>query len=258
MGILEEALARHGEELDGTLRGILVERGRSPLVERDLEPLPAGLDAVAPGLTVGRRQRRDTVDITVERIDEMGDLVHHHAPRAVTQPATIDHARPGEHEAASRPGFPHASLLPLQFAPTIQHRGPGHQVVARIDEHRPEPVKPLAAEAQRHDARLARDRHPDLVGDLEPPAALEPLLREEHGDPAAESLGLVLVEPLRLLHATTENVVPGPGKRQVTEGATTAGTHPGKQHGTRLTAIRRATAAAPVRGAFAGGTGRGP
>jgi len=212
--VLEEALGGHGEELARPLGRVVVEGHEPPLVERLLEADAALADPPDPRPPRRRRlQRRHAVDVAVEHVDGVRAFVDDDTPRPVPQPSPLHHPRPGEHHAAPLPGLAESRLAPFELAAAGQRRGAGHDVVARVDEHRREPVEVLLRHAEHHDARLARDRHPHLVVDPLPAAALEPLLRDEHGHPRPQPPPFVVVEPGGLLHVAAEDVVPlrGPG-----------------------------------------------
>ena len=251
MRILEEALARHRKELDVALGGVVVERRRPAFVERGGEPLLRRRDPREPCRAVAWRQRGYAVDVAVERVEKVGELVDHHAPRAVAEPAAVHHPRPRQRHAAPGPRLADPRLLPRELAAPGEWRRAGHEVVAGIDEQRFQRVEPLAVEAERHDRRLGGDADPHLVADHEPPAALEPLLREKHRDPAAAGFGLGHVEPLPGLHATAKDVVPGRREGLLGDRVPPTGAQERQQHPGGPAADSGPTAAAPARGASA-------
>jgi len=131
-------------------------------------------------------QRWDAVDLAIEHVDGVGALMDHHAPWAVakTAPSTTR----GQENATLPPAHvsPRRASCHSNSPPPSSAGRSRHEIIARIDEHGFEAVDELVGEPQHSQPRLPRDRHrPYLVGDLETAAALERLLGEEHGDPAA-------------------------------------------------------------------------
>jgi len=232
--ILEEALARHRKKFAGSLGCIVVERDGPSLVERLRKPFPTVGHPAHPISPLGcRRKRRDTVDLTVEQVDSMGAFVDHHAPRPIAKPATLHHPRPRQHHAAAVPGLAQPRLLPLQFAPALQRRRPLHQIVARVDENRLQPVEELIGHPQHDQAGLSGDRQADLVVDLQAATTLEPFLGHEHRHPVPQPLPILSAKPLHLPHVAGEDVAPDWRPRPLPDRATSSRPQPAKHDDTR-------------------------
>ena len=160
----------------------------------------------------------------------MGTLVNHHAPRPVAEPAALHHPRPREHHAAAVPRLAQPRLPPLQLPSALQRRRSLPEIVARVDEHRLQPVEELVGHPEHDQPGLSCDRHTHLVVDVHAAAALEALLREKHRHPRPEPLPLLFCEPLQLPHVVGEDLIPRRRPRPLPDHATSSGPQPA-EHG---------------------------
>jgi hypothetical protein len=190
-GFLEEGLGGDGEELGRVLGAVAVDEGAVVPLDLALELRVLGAEHPGPGAVSGAlREHRRAVGGAILLVELVGEFVEHHVVSVVRVGRAGDHVAPREHHRASRPGLPEPHHLALHQDAPLQALLAGH-VGLRVDDDRAQLGVVVRLAVQQQDAGLRRDRHPDLVGDLQAKGALEHLLVQEHLD-VPPQLGLLL------------------------------------------------------------------
>ena len=155
-GRLEEALARHREELPGFLRRVVVDGRRLARLDAAAQVLERGPEVPGPrGRVHPPVKRGPAVRVAVEHVELVRHLMDDDVV-AVAAPRGL-HVLEGEDDRSAEPRLPASLLLPSMLDPRLVHLVPARNEARGIDHHRPPGPVGVEPEGEDRQARLRRD-----------------------------------------------------------------------------------------------------
>ncbi len=97
---------------------------------------------------------------------------------------------PRQHDRPMMPGLAEPYIMTFEHHAADGVVGLPRHIGPRVDQDRRQSGVVVGLAMQQEQTRLGRDRHADLIGDLQPAAALEPLLRQEDEDVPSQLLSV--------------------------------------------------------------------